>query len=312
MCTLELCVSNLFIYGLIIRSDFTSIETSIFDQRIICPIRSYLLFSGFSLLYTSYCLQAYYRLRQVIFYKKRDSYKTFVKLCVIQWIFAFLLVLPILLTRSFVYLPTEFFCPIPFNKPIAVTYIAVSVYGVFLTIFATIYLWIYVYASRVSAVTVHRRRIIDRQFKMLKRITLPTFSLMFLGIVYLVLFFQAIVNEFETHFLTYRLSYLFIAIGMSFIHIITIIQTPSIKKGVAELFYCHKGHTTNGAGNSYTSTNNPMTASQQWTKREERMVCVARQVNQVELIEEREKMELIKINPSVEPACLGKIDATIS
>jgi hypothetical protein len=239
VCTLELCLSDLIIYGFIIASDFPSMTsiTSLYDQRTLCPIRSYFLFTGFSLLYTSYCLQAYFRLRQVVFYKKRHSYKSFVYLCLIQWVFSFLLVLPMLLTKSFVYIPTEFFCPIPFNKPLSVVYIAVSVYGVFLTIFASIYLWIYVYATRTALIISQRRRINDRHLTMLKRIVLPTFSLMFLGIVYLTLFFQAIANQYKTHFLTYRLSYLFIAIGMSFVHIITILQSPPIKRVVLVLLY---------------------------------------------------------------------------
>ncbi len=271
ICTLELCFSDLIIYTFIIINDSTSMIslTSLYDQQYLCPIRSYFLFTGFSLLYTSYCLQAYYRLCQVVFYKGNYSYKIFVYLCLIQWIFSFILVLPMLLTDSFVYLPTEFFCPIPFTKPLSVTYIAVSVYGVFITIFATIYLWIYVYASRTTMITVQRRRIIDRQLRMLKRMILPTFSLIFLGIVYLTLFFQAIANQYQTHFLTYRLSYLFIAIGMSFIHIITILHTPPIKTAVLELFYCLRRETLNNV----SETTNSIIQQQQ--RREDQAITLA-------------------------------------
>jgi hypothetical protein len=241
LCTLELCLSYLVIYGFILSNDIKSVFnidviipiTS--DQKYLCPMRSYFLFSGFSLLYTSYCLQAYYRLRQVIFYKHRCSYRKFVLMIFIQWFFSFLLVLPMYLTNAFVYIPTEFFCPIPFTRPLSVAYIAVTVYGVFLIIFITIYLWIYMYVSRTTSITIQRRRIIDRQFIMLKRIILPTFTLMFLGIVYLFLFFQTIANHYRTHYLTYRLSYLFIAVGMSFIHLITVYSTPPIKTSVLAL-----------------------------------------------------------------------------
>jgi hypothetical protein len=187
-----------------------------------------------------------------------------------------------LLTHSFVYLPTEFFCPIPFTKPLSVTYIAVSVYGVFITIFATIYLWIYAYASRTTMVTVQRRRTIDRQLRMLKRMILPTFSLMFLGIVYLTLFFQAIANQYQTHFLTYRLSYLFIAIGMSFIHIITILQTPPIKTAVLELFYSSRGETL--TLNTISDTSNSITQQQQ--RREDQATTLARLRYKFEPVEE--------------------------
>ncbi|UJR11319.1 hypothetical protein I4U23_015500 [Adineta vaga] len=241
-CTIELCFSNLIIYGYIISHDFSSNTTieSIKDQKIFCPIRSYFLFTGFSLLYTSYCLQAYYRLLQVIFYRKQSSYMTFICLCVFQWIFSFLLIYPMLYSQSFVYIPSEFFCPIPFTKPLSVTYIAVAVYGVFIAVFISIYTWIYIYARQTTSATIRRRRTIDRNITMLKRMILPTFSLMFLGIAYLILFFQTIANQYRTHFLTYRLSYLFIAIGMSFIHIITILQTPSIRNAISESVYCLK------------------------------------------------------------------------
>lgn len=241
LCSLELCLSYLIIYGFVLRHDITSVFSAnvttpiTYDQKYLCPLRSYLLFTGFSLLYTSYCLQAYYRLRQVIYYKHRCSYRNFACMIFIQWLFSVLLVLPMYLANSFEYIPTEFFCPIPFTRPLSVAYIAVTVYGVFLVIFITIYVWIYIYASRTTSVTIHRRRIIDRQFIMLKRIVLPTFTLMFLGVFYLSLFFQTILNNYETHYLTYRISYLFIAVGMSFIHLITIYSTPLIKTSVLSM-----------------------------------------------------------------------------
>ncbi|CAF1137353.1 unnamed protein product [Adineta steineri] len=239
ICTLELCLSDLIIYINILMNDIQSsiFIPNIYDQQNLCPIRSYFLFTGFALLYTSYCLQAYYRLRLVIFYRKNDNYKTFIYLCLFQWIFSFLLVLPMLITQSFVYIPEDFFCPIPFTKPISVLYIAICVYGIFLIVFTSIYFSIYIYATRITMITLKRRRIINRQLTMLKRIILPACSLLFLGIVYLSLFTQTIINQYQTHFLTYRLSYLFIAIGMSFIHIITILQTPSIKAAVLDSFY---------------------------------------------------------------------------
>lgn len=263
VCTLELCFSNLIIYGVIITNDLALAApfTSLYDQQVYCPIRSYFLFTGFALLYTSYCLQAFYRLRQVVFYKKSYGCKLFAYLCLFQWIFSFLIVLPMLLTQSFVYLPTEFFCPIPFNKPLSVIYIAVTVYGVFITIFATTYLWIYRYASQTTMITVKRRRIIERQITMLKRMTLPTFALIFLGVVYLILFFQAIANRYQTHCLTYRLSYLFIAIGMSFIHSITILQSPYLRTGVLELFYSMRGQVWTRWQDHNTTSNTSNTTS---------------------------------------------------
>jgi cytochrome c biogenesis protein CcdA len=118
-------------------------------------------------------------------------------------------------------------------------------------------------------ITVQRRRIIDRQLRMLKRMILPTFSLIFLGIVYLTLFFQAIANQYQTHFLTYRLSYLFIAIGMSFIHIITILHTPPIKTAVLELFYCLRRETLNNV----SETTNSIIQQQQ--RREDQAITLA-------------------------------------
>ena len=243
LCTLELCLSYLVIYGFILKNDITfafgtsAIPVGTADQRYFCPIRSYFLFTGFSLLYTSYCLQAYYRLRQVIFYKHRYSYRKFECIIFIQWLISFLLVLPMYLANSFVYIPTEFFCPIPFTRPLSVVYIAVTVYGMFLVIFVTIYVWIYIYTNRTTSIIIQRRRVIDRQLIMLKRILLPTFSLMFLGIIYLCLFFQTLLNHYQTHYLTYRLSYLFIAIGMSFIHMITIHLTPPVKTTLIALLH---------------------------------------------------------------------------
>ena len=238
VCTLELCISYLIIYGFILKNDIvtnTIPNQSTFDQEYLCPLRSYFLFSGFSLLYTSYCLQAYYRLRQVIFYKQRCSYRVFVIIIILQWMFSFLLILPMYLTNSFQYISSEYFCPIPFSRPWSVAYIAITVYGVCLTIFIGIYLWIYTYANRTTLITLQRRRSIDRQMTMLKRIILPTCSLMFLGIVYLTLFFQALINQYQTHDFTYRLSYLFIAIGLSLIHLITIYLTPGF---TSEILAC--------------------------------------------------------------------------
>ncbi len=314
ICTLELCLSNLIIYGYIIVSDSASTNsiTSLYDQQNLCPIRSYFLFTGFSLVYTSYCLQSYYRLRQVIFYTKNDSYQTFVYLCIIQWIFSFLLVLPMLLTKSFVYIPTEFFCPIPFTKPLSVIYIAVSVYGIFLIIFASIYLWIYVYATRITMITLQRQRIINRQFTMLKRIILPTFSLIFLGIVYLSLFFQAIANQYQTHFLTYRLSYLFIAIGMSFIHVITILHTPSIKKAVFELFYSLEEQIWRREENVNNMAYNSNMSTQQQQRREEQMAILGLQTNKFDPVGERNIFQSIQISCTDDEELLKQTDTDIN
>jgi cytochrome c biogenesis protein CcdA len=121
---------------------------------------------------------------------------------------------------------------------------------------------------------------------MLKRITLPTFSLMFLGIVYLALFFQAIANQYQTHFLTYRLSYLFIAIGMSFIHIITISQTPVLATAALELLCRLKGQTQINEENLRNVVYNSSTTSQQQPRTKEQQYelvdCKEINLNQLE------------------------------
>jgi hypothetical protein len=87
------------------------------------------------------------------------------------------------------------------------------------------------------------------------------------------LFFQTLLNHYQTNFLTYRLSYLFIAIGMSFIHLITIHLTPLIENTVIGYFrqINHFGRMsradTMNSAIAGASTNIQQQQQQQWQAR---------------------------------------------
>jgi len=147
---------------------------------------------------------------------------------------------------------------------------------------------------------------------MLKRIILPTFSLIFLGIVYLSLFFQAIANQYQTHFLTYRLSYLFIAIGMSFIHVITILHTPSIKKAVLELFYSLEGQIWRREENVNNMAYNSNMSTQQQQRREEQMAILGLQTNKFDTVGERNIFQLTQISCTDDEELLKQTDTDIN
>ena len=77
-------------------------------------------------IYHSYCLQAFYRLCRVVFYKKRFllSYNLYLILIVVQWSWILALLIPPVFVNWYARLPTENYCLVPY------TYIVAEVYHI--------------------------------------------------------------------------------------------------------------------------------------------------------------------------------------
>jgi hypothetical protein len=83
-----------------------------------CHVKAYLFYvSGCGFFY-SYLLQAIYRLCRIVFYTKPSlqSFKLYVYGIVLQWIFSFLQVIPVLLLGTFEYLPLDYHCQIAISN----------------------------------------------------------------------------------------------------------------------------------------------------------------------------------------------------
>jgi hypothetical protein len=100
----------------------------------------------------SYLLQAIYRLSRVVFYRKPtlQSYKLYVYGIALQWFLSFLQVIPVLLLRTFEYLPYDYHCQIAIHNIIGliIGLSLVHMIPVSLTTICYIYTMIYIRRSR--------------------------------------------------------------------------------------------------------------------------------------------------------------------
>ncbi|CAF1272116.1 unnamed protein product [Didymodactylos carnosus] len=230
-----MCAAYFSIYVYILKNDLSVNDGhNNYGNDPLCPLRTYLFFSGASLLYLSYCLQALNRLIHVVFPNKswlQKSFIFYITLIVIQWILGFLIALPYYMWGKMVYITTELFCLIPFQDPLAIMLAAMTIYGIPLTILSIMSFWIWSYVHGHRHNTIQRQTTVNREFVMLKRMLIPLFALTVLGVPYLTLFTITWINhkQLPLTYLTYRLSYLFIAIGLGTVNMITLLLTPKLK-----------------------------------------------------------------------------------
>jgi hypothetical protein len=192
--------------------------------------------------YYSYCLQAFYRLCRIVFYKKKFllSYSLYVILIIGQWIVELILLLPPVFIKWYTRLPTEKYCLIPY------TYIGPEIYHILLLYFIPlicliiIYRWITTYMRRISRtptliIATTQRFRNQRDLIVIKRILILISILIVLRLPTVIFMIHGAITG-SLYPLTYGIVGLITSVCMILIGIITIYFTSQLRKQVFGFF----------------------------------------------------------------------------
>lgn len=105
-------------------------QTQMFVRQFFCQLRGYIVHIGFCSFIYSFVIQAFHRLAGVIYPNKLyyRNLKPYLYAISAQWIFAFIEVLPLVVTGSQVYIEHEFLCLIEMTNSYAVVYLCFVAY----------------------------------------------------------------------------------------------------------------------------------------------------------------------------------------
>ncbi|CAF1219203.1 unnamed protein product [Didymodactylos carnosus] len=195
-----------------------------------CTIIAYFCFSFISVVYYTYCLQAFYRLIRVVFYKKKflKSYSIYVFLCILTWLIGFLVILPLLTLNTIEYLPNDYYCHLPFHNFPVITYGFLIIYILPICLVSIIYRWIVVSVRRPLLNKPIIRLQNMRDFKIVKKIYLNISSVIlsaFIGLIFLIIsWLTGHLNS-----MTYCLGWLCASFSFLFQSLIVIYSTPQLE-----------------------------------------------------------------------------------
>ncbi|CAF3834675.1 unnamed protein product [Adineta steineri] len=188
-------------------------------------------------IYYSYCLQAFYRLCRVIYYKKKIllSYDLYKVLILVQWLVTIILILPTYFLKWYIHLPTEKYCLIPYTNIIGSIYLIVFLYSIPLFTIIMVYVLITRHIRSPNIIRMQERQRNLRDLTVIKRIIICVLMLVVLRFPTIIFIIYGVVNG-GLFFLTYAIVGFVTGICLILIGLITIITTNKIKKCIMKFF----------------------------------------------------------------------------
>ncbi|CAF1084821.1 unnamed protein product [Adineta steineri] len=188
-------------------------------------------------IYYSYCLQAFYRLCRVIYYKKKIllSYDLYKVLVLVQWLVTIILILPTYFFKWYIHLPTEKYCLIPYTNIIGSIYLIIFLYSIPLFTIIMVYVLITRHIRSPNIIRMQERQRNLRDLTVIKRIIICVLMLVVLRFPTIIFIIYGVVNG-ELFFLTYAIVGFVTGICLILIGLITIITTNKIKKSIMNFF----------------------------------------------------------------------------
>jgi hypothetical protein len=194
-------------------------------------------------IYYSYCLQAFFRLCRVIFYKKKFllSYSLYTILIIGQWILVLALLLPPVFLNWYARLPTENYCLIPYTYIGPEIYHILLLYLIPLICLGIIYIWITRYMHNISqarslAIAATQRIRNQRDLTVIKRILMLISILIGLRFPTVIFMIQGAITQ-SLYPLAYAIVGLITSICLILIGIITIHITSQLRKQFLNIFF---------------------------------------------------------------------------
>ncbi|CAF1390821.1 unnamed protein product [Rotaria sordida] len=193
-------------------------------------------------MYYSYCIQGFYRLCRIVFYKKKYlvAQSLYIGLIIGQWILVFGLLLPPILMQWYIRLPTERYCLIPYTNIAAEIYHIMFLYIIPVLCIGISYGWITIFMRQKSQTSlvvaaVNRRHRNERDLVIIKRIILLVFILVLLRFPTIGLMIYGVMAQ-DLYPLTYGIIGIFTAVCLGSIGISTIYVTPQLRKQFLNTF----------------------------------------------------------------------------
>jgi hypothetical protein len=197
-----------------------------------CYGRAYLLHVGIHLIYYSYLLQSCFRFFRIVLYKYKQlqNFRFMFGLIFIQWLIAFLFILPLLLLHNFHYLPQYHFCLVQLNDLQAALLAASVLYLFPMSIIGSIYFYIIYYMRQTKNVAIqqNRQRTNQRDVVVLRRIIILVGMLLFLSFPTLILWLAYLITGYLSP-LVYHFEWLTFALSLSFLPMASALLSPNLK-----------------------------------------------------------------------------------
>jgi hypothetical protein len=199
-------------------------------------------------IYYSYCLQAFYRLFRVIYYKKKflASFKLYKMLILFQWFLSIILILITLFLKWYIHLPGEKYCLIPYTNLTGSIYLIVILYSIPLITIIIIYILITKHIRSSTSTTIIRIRERERNLRdltVIKRIILSVCMLIILRFPTIIFILFGVINGY-LYSLTYAIVGFVTAICLVLIGLIVISSTNQFKNYLFRYFN-HQIHPLN-------------------------------------------------------------------
>lgn len=202
-------------------------------------------------IYHSYCLQAFYRLCRVVFYKKKFllSYNLYLILIFVQWSWIFVLLIPPVFVNWYARLPTENYCLVPYTYIVAEVYHILVLYLVPLLCIGVTYFSITSFmrrtnrASTLVIAAVQRQRN-QRDLTVIKRIIMLVSILVTLRFPTIIFLIHGLISG-GLYPLTYGVVGVITSVCLIFIGLITIYITTQLRKQWNDFFFFFQGNNNN-------------------------------------------------------------------
>ncbi len=199
-----------------------------------CYSRAYLQHVGLCLIYYSYLLQACFRFTRIIFYQYKkliQSIRFMFRFIFIQWLMAFILILPNLLLRSFEYASPAYHCLILYPNFLGLLITTLIIFYFPIITIGSIYFYIIYYMRQIktSSIQRNRQRSTERDIIVLHRIVILVGMLLILSIPAILLWLGYIITGYFYPF-SYHLQWLTFAFSLSILSIVSIFLTPQLQE----------------------------------------------------------------------------------
>ncbi|CAF1459645.1 unnamed protein product [Adineta ricciae] len=175
------------------------------NDSLTCQIRGSVVLALLAAIFGAFCLLAFFRLCRVVHRQKQffQQYHIQFIFIIFKWLFSFTFVWFVKIE----YLPSEYYCSIPFHTLKPVLLASILAYGFPSTVIAVIYIRIssYIHYHRLIMATRRRTR---RDFLTIQRTMFIVSILWLLGIPSMVLLVYGQVHHGSIHPLTYRIQWI--------------------------------------------------------------------------------------------------------
>lgn len=202
-----------------------------------CYTRAYLLHVGLCSIYHSYLLQACFRFFRIIFYKfnKLQKVRFMLQLVLIQWLMAFLLIMPNLFFHNFEYSCQAYHCLILYPNFFGLLINASIVFYFPMITIVSIYFYImcYIHQTKNSSIQSKRQRATQRDVIVLRRIVILVGMLVILSLPAILIWAGYMIIGYLYAF-SYHLHWLTFACSLSILSIVSVFLTPQLQEMLFE------------------------------------------------------------------------------